>query len=720
MPFQSEKQRRYLHANHPEIAKRWERDYANGGISNHFRRKIKGQPHMLAYITPNEANKLEALGGQETMTKEGIPAYPEWDSMYGASSKASFDAGQAPKGTWGGGGGGGHHPTGPTPAEIAAAKAAAAAAAQAAKLAAEKKAHKEWITKTKKDRTKKVKHLKNINKTKNWMWKGDKLGKNFYKNVSFDDALKMEKKWGYNPKYTGKGAINIGKNPNIIDKGIGFSKYLTKAISSPGANISGGTPLMRMGVMQPGTFSKGVLNLAGKTLGPISTAYTVGDLLAQRSEAMGEEADRISTLEGDDQTEAIEEYATKMYKPYAHGGILDISGDEESTTDDGNDIELTAFNAEFDDPNDLSTGVKTLFRAKNGGSYTMQGGVKNYLGDQETVSHVPIKWRSGPDSPPTELAYITKAEKDLLLKKDLHGSLKDGPNTGPEGLMSLDSQGDRGTYGDTGQGYGDRQTTDTSPEVGDRQSKADIEEYEKNREIREANQKAADDAKAARVKQSWEEQWGKWNDKYDKLNKYSYTGSGVKKRAKLTDQNYNEDRAALEKKFGKSLIMKIAMAFLGIPISIGFKDIKAVKSMYDLEKKYKADMQNLKDISIDKGWADFHHAVDTPMQTIDQLMMDTIRVKKDDDTSGEGPEVVPIHEEIQEYESMAANPMSLLNMRDNKALYAALSEKWEKQRREKEQQYTDYGLIPDNTAVGAVTMQANSGGLANLFRVKNQ
>ena len=28
MPFQSEKQRRFLHANHPEIAKRWEREYA--------------------------------------------------------------------------------------------------------------------------------------------------------------------------------------------------------------------------------------------------------------------------------------------------------------------------------------------------------------------------------------------------------------------------------------------------------------------------------------------------------------------------------------------------------------------------------------------------------------------------------------------------------------------------------------------------------------------
>jgi hypothetical protein len=26
MPFKSEKQRRYLHANHPEIAKKWEKE----------------------------------------------------------------------------------------------------------------------------------------------------------------------------------------------------------------------------------------------------------------------------------------------------------------------------------------------------------------------------------------------------------------------------------------------------------------------------------------------------------------------------------------------------------------------------------------------------------------------------------------------------------------------------------------------------------------------
>tara|TARA_Y100000114_G_C11710946_1_gene303448 strand:+ start:78 stop:1082 length:1005 start_codon:yes stop_codon:yes gene_type:complete len=77
-------------------------------------------------------------------------------------------------------------------------------------------------------------------------------------------------------------------------------------------------------------------------------------------------------------------------------------------------------------------------------NYEMQGDEKparNYLGKQKTVT-VPVKWKSSPEAPATELAYITKKEKDLLIKKDLHGSLKKGPNTGPSGIMSLDSQGD--------------------------------------------------------------------------------------------------------------------------------------------------------------------------------------------------------------------------------------------------------------------------------------
>ena len=73
-------------------------------------------------------------------------------------------------------------------------------------------------------------------------------------------------------------------------------------------------------------------------------------------------------------------------------------------------------------------------------NYDVQGGVKNYLGKQKEVT-APLKWQSSPDHPKTELAYITEAEKDLLVKSDLHGSLKGGVNRGPSGIMSLNGWG---------------------------------------------------------------------------------------------------------------------------------------------------------------------------------------------------------------------------------------------------------------------------------------
>ena len=101
MPFKSEKQRRYLWANEPEIARDWTDTYGSriekneGGITD--TKTVKGQPHLLAYITPNEVNKLKDLGGQETMTPEGIPAYPEWDNY--SVSKSDFNKGDFTKST---------------------------------------------------------------------------------------------------------------------------------------------------------------------------------------------------------------------------------------------------------------------------------------------------------------------------------------------------------------------------------------------------------------------------------------------------------------------------------------------------------------------------------------------------------------------------------------------------------------------------------------------
>ena len=75
------------------------------------------------------------------------------------------------------------------------------------------------------------------------------------------------------------------------------------------------------------------------------------------------------------------------------------------------------------------------------GGIASQGGMKNYLGEQPMVN-APQNWRSGPDSPPTELAYITQPEKELILRSNIHGSLQNGPNEGPSGIMSLNGQGD--------------------------------------------------------------------------------------------------------------------------------------------------------------------------------------------------------------------------------------------------------------------------------------
>ena len=130
---------------------------------------------------------------------------------------------------------------------------------------------------------------------------------------------------------------------------------------------------------------------------------------------------------------------------------------------------------------------------KKGGKVSMQGGVKNYLGKQPEVQ-APRKWQSAPDKPPTELAYITEAEKDLILKADIHGSLSKGPNMGPSGIMSLDSFGDADGGGRAGvdtqdvsgrrdTGTGDYRTSTRPADVAARR------EYERNRAAREKAEK---------------------------------------------------------------------------------------------------------------------------------------------------------------------------------------------------------------------------------------
>jgi len=55
MPFQSEKQRRYMHANLPDIAKRWERDYSNGGVAE-LNAELNSLPEY--YLPKNQGGRI--------------------------------------------------------------------------------------------------------------------------------------------------------------------------------------------------------------------------------------------------------------------------------------------------------------------------------------------------------------------------------------------------------------------------------------------------------------------------------------------------------------------------------------------------------------------------------------------------------------------------------------------------------------------------------------
>ncbi len=103
MPFQSEKQRRFLHANHPEIAKRWERDYANGGISNHFRRRFAegrwadpgmspGQKHDPSPQPGGGGGPPSLSGGQPSILKAPTLGEKTAERMAKAEAAAAFRA----------------------------------------------------------------------------------------------------------------------------------------------------------------------------------------------------------------------------------------------------------------------------------------------------------------------------------------------------------------------------------------------------------------------------------------------------------------------------------------------------------------------------------------------------------------------------------------------------------------------------------------------------
>ena len=176
----------------------------------------------------------------------------------------------------------------------------------------------------------------------------------------------------------------------------------------------------------------------------------------------------------------------------------------------------------------------------------------------------------------------------------------------------------------------------------------------------------------------------------------------IRDRPKDQWNEHNKRNAWTEKKqLGKELFD--AFKFGIGPVSI-------IKFGLAQNKKKEAEKEHLQQMIDDMkaaGDTAFTPHTDTALQLAEQLMIDLNTPKKDEDTSDDGPEapvVAPVTEEIEDSYAMAGNWLqSYRDLKAKQALSASLQEKWADEREWQQE-----------------TMFANSGGLANLFRVKNQ
>jgi hypothetical protein len=148
-------------------------------------------------------------------------------------------------------------------------------------------------------------------------------------------------------------------------------------------------------------------------------------------------------------------------------------------------------------------------------------------------------------------------------------------------------------------------------------------------------------------------------------------------------------------------IKQVKNVFTGNIIGTMYNEYKFKKDVVDpYVNDLKKDIEKYKELGI----PEYSPHTDTLIQELEQEILDITQPKSRDteEKGGDGPEVLPVApvmQEITEYEQMAWDPMSYLDqIRSKQALRASLQAK---------------GIIQDNEVM------LNSGGLANLFRVKN-
>ena len=647
MPFQSEKQRRFLHANHPEIAKRWEREYATGGISNHFRKK---------FFTGALADTQGPAGGQ---------AMSPGTSTTGGSR--NLGGGQGNQGNQGGGGGPKPH-SGPSFAEIEAQK-----KIELAKQKAHDDAkHVAWLNQQRENRKEKVKRFKKLVDTKG-----------YYSDKATDEEKKLHDDWliatGQKEKMTHPVLLNSEHLADIRGEGIG-EDIKTKAFHKMNSSVE---DLITGDINRENIIVTPELGYIGTHMGPTGIqVQTGGDkygtienlplsatqswavnpgkpreydfsdiqghqagLTKKQKQALQGSQKNLKNIMGISNEEILENikmwdnpddpatvkdietfYSAKggvARKNYFHGGILDINESEEIISDDGNDIELTAYNAAFDEP----TGVKSLFQAKDGGRIGFAngppGGGETSLGSGAAYSGGASD--RGPRDDPDRHGPVS-TPKTVPSGINIHGgpTVKEALRAGELKKMALDFEEEKGGP----EYYGLR----------------DLQNKQKKLQIK-IQDKITGDWKRYMDPSTWEKV----------KNVYAFTSiSGAIKEI--------------------------------------FKGIKRSKDM-------RAFLKDLEAIGLAGG----PPGTNDPLYDELWLHLEKMdpKYKKDDTGESDGPE--PIYAPLtgavgEEYAQGYYGMSDLERIRAGQATYAGLQDRWEREK----------------------AMFANSGGLANLFRVKNQ
>ena len=370
------------------------------------------------------------------------------------------------------------------------------------------------------------------------------------------------------------------------------------------------------------------------------------------------------------------EIAKRWERDYANGGILDINESEEIISDDGNDIELTAYNAAFDDPNDLSTGVKTLFMKKGG--QAIGGGIIHGepRGDRTGF------WDPGGKSPGTSSTGGMRGETARETGIRRAATQPSPPKSSPVGEYR--GQHDWDVVTKPGEG-------DVVVDTGDEAEEAYV--------VVDGKKVPVDSAQYHRIKAD------------------EFRTQTVIKVLKRKDLTKDEKRRQLkyhvdELKKGKQLLSDIKKGAAVHPV-VGL--LVGIFQGNKLKKEQDAEIAGLeKQLGLLEEWGmkTRHHTVDTPTQILEQRILNLTQTRDDDDPeNNEGPEPIytPLTGEVsEEYAQGLIDPRDwMAEIRARQAARAAAVPDWQLTAEERE--------LKNNPIV----MTANSGGLANLFRVKN-